>query len=669
MRLVRRIAFLITILTAVHCSPGLAQKFQEPTKAELAMTVDPKAPGAPAVYLYREEVTDNFNHYVSVYARIKVLTEVGKDWANVEVPFGGAPPDIAGRTIHADGTVIPLVGSSADILKSQTGRQHLQVRVFSLPSVEVGSILEYRWTIHMGDAQVSGVDSSQQGYINSALAGEIPSWSLQQPIFIHKEHFYYNPLGDLERNVLGNQTVTHYVDGEIANYLLFSARLPAGAHLSASPKRDYDLTLEDVPAFTSEVNSPPETGLAYHVQFYFSPYLGGAEYWLGEGKRWSKRLDKLAESSDSIRNAAAKITAGAATDDEKALRLYNAVQALDNTTLSKGNSPGGSATADQTFNESSGGSNDIATVYLALARAAGLQAHGMAIADRSERIFDPGLLSLSQLTAEIVVLHIKGQDVFTDPGEKFLPYGQLAWQHQLCGGLLETEQGTSIQTLTPAGQSKDAITGRIGDLQVDANGMASGTVKLLMNGPEALKWRQLAVSAGEQETKRRLEALLSNILPAGLSEEIADLKGLNTSAGFFEVTVKVNGKIGSAEGNRIFIPAFFFSTRRDAQFTSDDQRQFPVDMHYAEQVIDSVDFHFPANYTMEGAPQPAQIPWPDHGALVIKTQPIAGGIQVKHIFARVFTMLAPQEYPGLRDFYGKVATANQQQIVLTHPAN
>ena len=36
-----------------------AQKFQEPTKAELQMTSDPKAPGAPAVFLYREERTDN----------------------------------------------------------------------------------------------------------------------------------------------------------------------------------------------------------------------------------------------------------------------------------------------------------------------------------------------------------------------------------------------------------------------------------------------------------------------------------------------------------------------------------------------------------------------------------------------------------------------------------
>src|ERR1700757_4102093 len=79
-----------------------AQKFQEPTREELQMTADPKAPGAPAVFLYREETTDNANHFISEYARIKVLTEAGKEWATVDVPYWGrgTPPVIAGRTIH-----------------------------------------------------------------------------------------------------------------------------------------------------------------------------------------------------------------------------------------------------------------------------------------------------------------------------------------------------------------------------------------------------------------------------------------------------------------------------------------------------------------------------------------------------------------------------------------
>ncbi|MDE3201402.1 MAG: DUF3857 and transglutaminase domain-containing protein [Acidobacteriota bacterium] len=669
MRARHQILFMIAIATILYSPSGLAQKFQQPTKEELAMTVDPKAPSAPAVYLYREEVTDNYNHYVSAYARIKVLTEAGKEWANVEVPFGGAPPDIAGRTIHPDGTVVPLTGSPADILKVQTGRENLRVRVFSLPSVEVGSILEYRWTIHMGDSKVSGVDSSQQSYIDSALAGEIPEWNLQEPIFIHKEHFYFNPLSDLERNVIGNQSITHYVNGEIANYLLHTDRLPPGVKLNASPKRDYDLTLEDVPAFVSEVDAPPQESLAYHVRFFYSPYLSGAEYWLGEGKRWSKQLDQLAGPSNVVRAAATQITAGATTDEDKAMRLYAAVQALDNTTFSKGETSGHDhATPDQTWTQKSGTSNDMALLYLSLVRAAGLNASDMLIADRSKRIFDPGLLSLDQLSADIVVLHINGKDVFTDPGEKFVPYGQLAWQHQLCGGLEETAQGVTYQAVTPAGESKDAITGRTADLTVDAQGNVTGTANLLMNGPAALRWRQVALMGGEQNVKQQIASTLPGLLPEGIYGEVMELKGLGTSAGFFEATIKVSGKLGNVEGKRVIVPAFFFETRQHPQFVADTQRQFPVDMHYAAQVIDSVVYHSPAGYTVEGQPPATQIPWPQFGAMVIRCQPVAGGIEIKHILARVFTLLAPQEYPNLRDFYGKVAAADQQHVVFSQGA-
>ena len=111
------------LLALLALTPVLhAQKFQEPSRADLQMTADPAAPGAPAVYLDIQETTDNRSHYVSEYARIKVLTEAGKEYATVEVPRSGgqAPPIIEGRTIHPDGTIVPLTGKAADLLTRMT---------------------------------------------------------------------------------------------------------------------------------------------------------------------------------------------------------------------------------------------------------------------------------------------------------------------------------------------------------------------------------------------------------------------------------------------------------------------------------------------------------------------------------------------------------------------
>ena len=74
-------ASLFAFSTLLHA------QFQAPTKEELEMTSDPKAPGADAVYLYREEKTDDNLHYHSYLVRIKVLTEKGKELATVRIPY------------------------------------------------------------------------------------------------------------------------------------------------------------------------------------------------------------------------------------------------------------------------------------------------------------------------------------------------------------------------------------------------------------------------------------------------------------------------------------------------------------------------------------------------------------------------------------------------------
>src|ERR1035441_5637494 len=101
----------LALLFLAIAAPTLVRaQFQPPTHEELKMTSDPKAPGAAAVYLYREETTDDHMHFHSYYERIKVLTEKGKELATIHIPYEHRTfkvADIKGRTIHADGTVIP----------------------------------------------------------------------------------------------------------------------------------------------------------------------------------------------------------------------------------------------------------------------------------------------------------------------------------------------------------------------------------------------------------------------------------------------------------------------------------------------------------------------------------------------------------------------------------
>ena len=167
--------FLAAVSPVLVCA-----QFQQPNPDELKMTSDPKAPGADAVYLDIEEIANDPMHYQSTYARIKVLTEKGKELATVELPYLKGTyqvADIKGRTIHPDGTIIPLTVKPEDLMIAKTGERQIGKKVFTLPSVEVGSILEYSYDFRYDDNEFSS-----------------PDWEIQRKYFVHKAHLSVHAL-------------------------------------------------------------------------------------------------------------------------------------------------------------------------------------------------------------------------------------------------------------------------------------------------------------------------------------------------------------------------------------------------------------------------------------------------------------------------------------------
>ena len=118
---VRRLflVFLLLGATVRYGQPVNAsaeQGFQPVLPEELKMTSEPKAPGAAAVILFRQVDRDDSartGHEFN-YERIKVLTEEGRKYGDVEIPFdkkvGNNIVSIKARTIEPDGSFINFDG-------------------------------------------------------------------------------------------------------------------------------------------------------------------------------------------------------------------------------------------------------------------------------------------------------------------------------------------------------------------------------------------------------------------------------------------------------------------------------------------------------------------------------------------------------------------------------
>ena len=543
-----RITLAVISMATLLALPARAQKFQEPTQEELRMTADPMAPGAPAVFLERADETDFGAYYVSHYARIKVLTEEGKAWARVEIKYDAAilePPIIEGRTINPDGTVRPLPKLPPTPKVDDAAAVKLQATIFTLPDVTVGSILEYKWSLPIGTRAYPHVKSGNNflpPHYWTPFQLLTPRWQVQDRLYTHAARFRFNTVG-LYENV---DVATHfrptwrmvYIDGERAQNLVHSDRLPPGMGVTQSVNGQYTLEVHDIPALPYEPDAPPPTSRELTVQFCYAPYATPDQYWDHEIKRWSRDLKSDTEVTRRVQEISDTITTGATSPDDKARRLYQAVQGLKNEAFIPGASSPERRTwfqdppqkPERVWEQKGGTPLEIARLYLALCKAAGLDARGVVVVDRSRHIFDRNFMSLEQFDSLLVVINFSGKEIYTDPGEKLIPFGELYWGHTISTAL---DQLSDEPKVTPPNPSKDAITAHTADLIVSLSGNVTGSMQLVMNGPSALHWRQLNLTAGSDEMKNQLTESLHKLLPTGMSAEIAAMRGVETSEGYF----------------------------------------------------------------------------------------------------------------------------------------
>lgn len=617
----------------------LVAQFQEPSRVELQMTDDPKAPGAAAVYLNVSDFTSDTKHYRMFYARIKVLQEKGKELATVTIPHFSEVfkvTDIKGRTIHPDGTVIPLTGRPEDLLVLKTSAFQINELSFTLPSVEIGSILEYRYELRY------------EGYVSA------PSWEIQKDFFVHNAHYTFIPQGHRLEKI---------------------EQLPPGVQIKMNQVLgEYTLDVADIPPIPHEDWMPPVTGSqAYEARFFYKTQFG--DYWPSEAKQWASEVDHFSEPTKSIHELVDGLVSPGDSDIDKARKLYKAVQNLDNTDFSRKKGKAElkklqlreAKRAEDTWLQKSGSRQEIALLYLTMLRAAGLKAWDMKVVDRQRAIFSPGYLNFDQLDDDIVILETGGKEIMLDPGEKMCPFQTVSWRHSGAEGVRESAIGAAVARSPLQVYTSNEVK-RTGTVFLDEHGGMTGSFRFVMSGQAALSWRQKAILNDESELKKIFDESLLTLMPEGVEGHIDHFINLENPDLNLVAVINAKGTLGTATSKRVLLPGFFFEVRGHKPFVDQPKRQTPVDMHYPEQIIDQVIYQFPSSLTVEGTPTEANVPWGDQTILRTKLLQDGGGVTIARSLVRAFTLLKPEQYQELRAFYQKIDINDQQQLVLTiHP--
>ena len=646
-------------------------KFINPSHDELNMTSLPGYPGVAAVVLNCEESDYDEGHVTSKYERIKILTEEGKKYADVELPYlttltttddfnngfrGNEKTldDIQGRTIHPDGTIIPFTGKPYLRVIVKTGGYKRQAKVFTLPDVTVGSIIEYRYATRTGEF----------GY-------EAPVWIVQGDLYVESAHYTWYPRtrdmldenGDPVRTIIPFPILPK--DAVLTHHTLLG-----NGGKNSLPTDSFELTVKNVPPVIDEEYMPPLTNYSYRV--YFSPVSThtGDEYWKLAGKYWSRRVNSFASPTSDLKEAVQKITAGAPTEDQKLRAIYAAVMKFENTDFTREHEAredkaagfGRLTKADGVLKRKRGDSNQLAELFIAMARAAGIQAEAMLVADRSKGVFIPQWLDINQFDDIIAIVNVDGKEQYFDPGSRYCRYGHLAWQHQFDNGLRQKGNETIFEE-TPGDTNQDNANFRVANLNMDGEGKITGKIDMTYIGSDALRWRQTALRGDDESLKHELRTSLEEIIPRSLEIKDVTVANVGDYESPLKVSFNVEGTVGTWAGKRFVLPADFFLANQKATFP-DEKREIAVDFNYPRQTRDALRINFPSSFSVEAATAAAKYSLGNLFAYAMTVTPDATGITTRRDYASEAVYVLPDEYPQLRAFYSQFETNDRQSIVL-----
>jgi len=606
---------------------------------ELKMTSVPEAPGAPAVYLYRQVDRDDSN-FISEeyrYARIKILTEEGRKYADVEIRFfeGENIHSIKARTIRPDGSIVNFDGKAFDktIVKAK-GLKYL-AKTFTLPDVQVGSIVEYHY--------------KYERYVYSSR------WILSEELFTKRAKFSLKPRPGL------------------ALRWSWPVGLPEG---TIPPKDEHGmihLETQNVPAFQIEDFMPPPDELKYRVDFIYTRGNDEKEpekFWKKEGKTLNDSVESFTGKRKAMEQAVAEIVSPADAPEAKLQKIYARVQKFRNTSWEtvkteqeqKREKQKDINSVEDLWKRGYGDSLQINWLFLALARAAGFEAYSVFISPRSEYFFKPQVMNPFQLNGDVVLVKLNGKEVYCDPATAFAPFGLLSWPETgVKGLLLDKEGGSWVTTTLPP--SSDSRIERKAELKLTETGSLEGKLTVTFSGLEAL-WRRIE-ERNEDATNRKkfLEDQVKEYIPAGIDVDLTNQPdwGSSTPRLVAEFELKVPGWASGA-GRRALMPAGLFGAPEKHAFEHAN-RVHAIYFSYPSAKIDDVTIDLPLGWQVSSLP-PVQALDAKAAVYSLKVENNKGTLHLERRLTMDLLMVDLKLYPTLRNFYQVVRTGDEQQIVL-----
>lgn len=530
----------------------------------------------------------------TVYRRLRILSSVGRDQADVEADFFHLDQKVVqvlGRTVLPDGTVRTLEPGQIfekEVVKTE-GEEYTQT-TFSLPGVTDDCIIEYLLVYKLPRIHAEWIVQKDIGLLNAELR-----WILA------------------ELNV--SKTVADVLDEMdviTPNYLWLNtfSRVQMNAIPDKDEPEELVFTLGFTPAFLEEPHTVADASLRSKGYVYYGSKKTSSMYW-GE---WAAGLAgyqrEFCEKDGDLKSVVSEFEQ-LPTIEEKIKAAYIWVQQnILNTTYQdlydpkdvdkkKKKTPKDNESVRDVLKHGYGTRTDIDRLFCAMLQRLGVDTKMVFAKDRFDDLFVPEAKLWQFDRSLVVIVEGRSQYRFCSPGFPLIPYDMVPWFVEGVDGLL-VGADDFLWTI-PFSEAEKTKSERDYAFTVDDQLAVQCRVSMKSTGHEARGLRMTVFEENEGEYQK----LLSDEIKEDYSD--AELDSVS-----WESLWDIDAPLGlgfvlsyprlTEQGDRIFLKPFDFLSDAENPFFASERKNamlFP----YAGVLNEEARFLTPAGWAVEGMPQ------------------------------------------------------------------
>jgi len=563
----------------------------------------------------------------------KIFNTRGQKLVNVVIPYDSQTEvkDIQARTISPEGNITVLDDKTIyDITHYPKFifYSDQRAKLFTMPAVENGSLIEYRYRLNIRNRTFWHF------------------WSFQDDF----------------PTLLSRFTLIEPSEWEV-NYQLYNIDLDP--HITKNPqgfKSTYVWEARNVSAYRTEFAMPPfRESLA---RLAVAPV--GFKTWQDVAKWYYDLSEPQIKPSSGVKRLAATLTEGVENDKGKLQRIYEWVRDhIRYVAVEIGIGGYQPHPAEEILVNHYGDCKDMTTLLCSLAREAGIDTYEVMVSTRQNGIQDTSLPSQLQFNHAIAYSPTVGDDgVWMDATEKGCPFGQLPWYDQGLPVLVVGKEGKANIITTPSVPPDSNRTTLDWRVDLESSGSASVIGETLLRGAYATELREELLYTSPDAHRQWLEMFLANRC-SGAKLDSFRISGLHPVQDPLTISYTFRTATFAVSRTRemVFRPGSILAFDLPDYFRS-PKRVHPIRFLFGSRRELHLTVNLPGGWTVDTPAFSDSLASPFGSALWSWTT--RDNVLHVHLCTRMMgDDVKPQHYQGFQDFLDRIRKGDLREVVIT----